>query len=105
MKNRTTFILGMLAGGALLGAGMLLGGMSQDNDTPREGAFTTVTATSLVIVDGRGRTMAVAGFDKPGGGFHAFGPDGVEVATLAAFDAGGSLLTRDRAGGLTGKMP
>lgn len=111
--NGRSFLIGLVAGGALLGAGLFLGGAQRarpgHGGSSPDAHFGVLSAQRLDIVDGRGRVqMRLRGNHENGGNLRVFDRSGDVRVELRA---DGTLLTyggnervrarlgRDRLGG------
>lgn len=80
-KSKMNFFLGMITGGGLLGAGLLLGGMNQPEGG--DASFNKITAQEISIADYRGRQEYMNFRSTPTGGLiTVFDRDGKQVMAL-----------------------
>lgn len=80
-KSKMNFFLGMITGGGLLGAGLLLGGMNQPGGG--DASFNKITAQEISIADYRGRQEYMNFKSTPTGGLITiFDRDGKQVLAM-----------------------
>ena len=98
-RSTNSFLLGMLTGGGLLLAGLLLGGMNQS--APADGAtadvLDVVRARRVEIVDDIGTVRAALGSNTNGGTLSVRDKLGRTVLLSSASDTGGVLVINNTA--------
>lgn len=97
-----SFVAGMAVGAAVLVAGLFLGGaaqgQAQGQPAPADGAFKTLTVSTLNVVNGRGEVVATVGSNNVGGEVRVLNNAGQPVAGIGTRGGGGEVAVADRKG-------
>lgn len=98
MKGKS-FVAGMGAGAAILGAGMVMGGLQRGGakaPDPQDAAFRTLSASILQVVNDKGAVVAMVRGSTHGGELALFNNAGKPVLMMGAKSSGGLLEVADQ---------
>jgi len=97
--NGKSFVAGMATGAAILGAGMLMGGMQRGQAAKpadlQDAAFRTVTASAVQIVDEKGVVQLSLRSSRTGGELGVMNAQGKGAVMLGARRGGGEVAIAD----------
>lgn len=97
--NGKSFVAGMATGAAILGAGMLMGGMQRGQTAKaaetQDAVFRTVTASAVQIVDDKGVVQLALRSTRTGGELGVMTAQGKGAVMLGARRGGGEVAVAD----------
>ncbi len=97
--NGTSFVAGMAAGAAILGAGMLMGGMQRAQQAKpaelQDAVFGTITASAVQIVNDKGVVQLSLRSTRTGGELGVMNAQGKGAVMMGARRGGGELAIAD----------
>src|SRR5688572_17568270 len=92
LEAKNQFIIGMLAGAAILGGGMLLAGAARHGTEAAAAPNPTIRTSQIEIVDELGTVVMVLGVNKDGGSLSVRDRLGKTLVLAGASEHGGALV-------------